>query len=259
MWDKNKNWMILSWLDGQPIKDIKSNHVKLLVEFILKIESLKYKKDAKKLNDASEAFFDINSHINCIKKRFLFVSSVLKELNFNDSNKNNFIMNFNEDIDNDIKRIYSKFTSSSLTTFFKEEISLDKKILSQSDIGFHNIFLSKSSKLQFFDFEYAGWDDSHKLIADLILQPDNPVTLKFIKEIEPLINKYIDSQRDIKRFILIMEIYRIKWILIIFNKLLKNQSNQNFFDNTLEKLDSYKITSNSRIKFCKEFLESKHI
>ena len=259
LWDRKKNWMILSWLEGQPIKNIESKHVKLLVEFILKIESLKYKKDAKKLNNASEAFFDINSHLNCIKKRFSLLSSYLKELNFDDSIKNKFFINFNEDINKDIIRIYSKFTSSSLTPFFKEKISLDKKILSQSDVGFHNVFLYKSSKLQFFDFEYAGWDDSHKLIADLILQPDKPVPLKFIKEIEPLINKYIYSQKDIKRFILIMEISRIKWLLIISNKILKNQSNQNIIDKTLEKLDSYQIISNTRIKFCKDFLESKHI
>ena len=137
----------MSWLEGQPIKHIESNHVKLLVEFILKIESLKYKKDAKKLNDASEAFFDINSHINCIKNRFSLLSSYFKELNFDDSIKNNFFLNFNEDLDNDIKRIYSKFTSSALTPFFKEKISLNKKILSQSDVGFHNIFLSRSSTL----------------------------------------------------------------------------------------------------------------
>ena len=55
-----------------------------------------------------------------------------------------------------------------------------------------------------------------------------------------------------------MEIYRIKRLLIIL-KIIKKPIKSKFIDKTLEKLDAYKIISNKRIKFCKEFLESKHI
>ena len=48
--------------------------------------------------------------------------------------------------------------------------SIQKKIISPSDIGFHNV-LKNQGKVNFIDFEYAGWDDPRKLLSDLVLQP----------------------------------------------------------------------------------------
>ena len=51
-------------------------------------------------------------------------------------------------------------------------------ILSPSDFGFHNI-LSHHNNLYYIDFEYAGWDDPYKLIADFILNPDYKIPIKY--------------------------------------------------------------------------------
>ena len=110
--------------------------------------------------------------------------------------------------------------------------------------------------MQFFDFEYAGWDDPHKLISDLILQPDNPVPLNFIKELDPLILKYVDSQIDKERILLLMSIYRIKWLLIIFNKVLKSDIYKINLDEISEKLITYSHHSNKRLELFKKFIES---
>ena len=259
LWDTNKNWMILSWLEGKKIEIIQPEHVKLLNDFILKTENLKYKKDAKKIQNASEACFDLNSHINCINKRFSFVNSFLKDFNSNESSKFEFFNNFINYIDYEINEIKSKFINSSSRSILGKELSIEKKILSQSDVGFHNIFLSKNSELQFFDFEYAGWDDPHKLIADLILQPDRPVPLDLIKELKPLFYKFINNKIDKERVYLVMQIYRIKWLLIIFNKIFKNNFNQINLDETTDKLIVYKKESNSRINIFKDFLESAYL
>ena len=55
-----------------------------------------------------------------------------------------------------------------------------EKIISPSDIGFHNI-LYKDNKLFFIDFEYAGWDDCFKMIADLVLQPEGCLDSEFFQ------------------------------------------------------------------------------
>ena len=46
------------------------------------------------------------------------------------------------------------------------------KIISPSDVGFHNI-ISQKDKLNFIDFENASWDDPYKLFEDLVIQPGN--------------------------------------------------------------------------------------
>jgi len=46
-----------------------------------------------------------------------------------------------------------------------------RQTLSPSDFGFHNALRSATGRLRFIDFEYFGWDDPVKLIADFLLHP----------------------------------------------------------------------------------------
>ena len=255
LWDKSKGWMILSWLEGKPIKIIKSEHIKLLVNFILELDNLKYKNEAKYLKNASEACFDINSHINSTRNRFLSIRIFLKDFNYPEVRHFNFFTKFIQYIDDEIKKIKSNYSNSSLNNELGKKLNQNKKILSQSDVGFHNIFLLNNSELQFFDFEYAGWDDPHKLISDLILQPDNNVPLNFLKNLQPLIIKYVENRTDIERILLVMSIYRIKWLLIIFNKVLKNDINKINLDEISKKLTIYRHESNNRLRLFKKFIE----
>ena len=48
------------------------------------------------------------------------------------------------------------------------------RCVSPSDFGFHNA-LRTPSGVKFLDFEFAGWDDPTKLVADFDLQPKVPV------------------------------------------------------------------------------------
>ena len=139
-WDKSKGWMILSWLEGRPLKIIKSEHIKLLVNFILELDNLKYKNDAKNLKNASEACFDIDSHINSTRERFLSIRIFLKDFNFSEVRHFNYFTKFIQYIDDEIKKIKSNYINSSLNQELSKKLNLNKKILSQSDVGFHNIF-----------------------------------------------------------------------------------------------------------------------
>ena len=56
----------------------------------------------------------------------------------------------------------------------------ENRIISQSDVGFHNMLVG-TNNVYFLDFEYSGWDDPGKLISDLLLQPDNNVPLKIFQ------------------------------------------------------------------------------
>ena len=91
-------------------------------------------------------------------------------------------------------------------------------ILSQSDIGFHNVIKSRG-KLYFFDFEYAGWDDPYKQYTDLVIQPENVLDLnqskKLLNRFALILNKEINLN-ILKEYIYL---YRLKWTIIILKKL----------------------------------------
>ena len=50
-----------------------------------------------------------------------------------------------------------------------------ERCVSPSDFGFHN-GIRTSTGVTFFDFEFAGWDDPAKAVADFDLQPKVPIT-----------------------------------------------------------------------------------
>jgi hypothetical protein len=51
------------------------------------------------------------------------------------------------------------------------EIPLSQWTLSPSDFGFHNALRGADGRLVFLDFEYFGWDDPAKTVADFCLHP----------------------------------------------------------------------------------------
>jgi len=49
-------------------------------------------------------------------------------------------------------------------------------VLSPSDFGFHNALRRPDGRLVFLDFEYFGWDDPVRLVADLLWHPGMAIT-----------------------------------------------------------------------------------
>lgn len=54
---------------------------------------------------------------------------------------------------------------------FDTKLPRSYRILSPSDFGFHNALRRHDGKLIFIDFEYFGWDDPVKLLADFVWHP----------------------------------------------------------------------------------------
>ena len=89
------------------------------------------------------------------------------------------------------------------------------KIISQSDIGFHNCALYKS-KIYFYDFEYAGIDHPIKMICDVYYQPEKKIEkmyiLKFISKLEKSFKFKLPNN-----FYIFEKLLKVKMMLIILN------------------------------------------
>lgn len=122
----------------------------------------------------------------------------------------------------------------------KEKLKLSKKIVSQSDIGFHNCALHEK-KVIFFDFEYAGLDNPIKLICDVYYQPEKRIEKKI------MINFLKNFQKEFKfqlpdNFYIFEKLYKAKMMLIILNIFLKSAK-------------KFRVKSSSRTNFKKLQLE----
>jgi hypothetical protein len=59
---------------------------------------------------------------------------------------------------------------------FAERLGPDRCALSPSDFGVHNALRRPNGRLAFVDFEYFGWDDPAKAVADVMLHPGMSLT-----------------------------------------------------------------------------------
>ncbi len=90
--------------------------------------------------------------------------------------------------------------------------------LSPSDFGFHNTLLHPSGRLQFIDFEYAGWDDPAKMLCDFFLHPGVPVDRAW-KELfwQEIAAMPVDLSQAAERARLLFPLLGLRWCCIMLN------------------------------------------
>ena len=96
-----------------------------------------------------------------------------------------------------------------------DQISEHHCRVSPSDFGFHNAIKMQSPV--FIDFEFAGWDDPQKTIADIFLQPRVPPDADFLSCFEPIYGPMACDDKQLYRFSLLFSILKIKWLTIILS------------------------------------------
>jgi hypothetical protein len=103
---------------------------------------------------------------------------------------------------------------------FDRDLDPGDRTLSPSDFGFHNA-LRRNGTLVFLDFEYFGWDDPAKLVADLLLHPGMalPAGLR-LRLAEGILAGFQDQPWLRDRARLAFPLFGIKWCLILLNEFL---------------------------------------
>jgi hypothetical protein len=100
-------------------------------------------------------------------------------------------------------------------------LAQSERWLSVSDIGFHNVLRSNAGAIRLFDFEYAGWDDPAKTIADLFGRPEVPVPMAFFKStLNAVASDFVCPERVQFRARLLLPLHRLKWCCIVLNEFL---------------------------------------
>lgn len=86
-----------------------------------------------------------------------------------------------------------------------------ERCISPSDFGFHNAIRTPTG-VKFFDFEFAGWDDPVKAVADFDLQPRVPLRLRarVLSKALPQWSKGLAGRYDA-----LFPILKLKWACII--------------------------------------------
>ena len=104
---------------------------------------------------------------------------------------------------------------------FSQVLPCAERCLSPSDFGFHNSLRQADGSLRFLDFEYAGWDDPAKTLADFRNQPDLLLPA-------PLADRFLSRSLEflpapvalVRRLQFLDPLYQLKWACICLNPFL---------------------------------------
>tara|TARA_B100000745_G_C20153752_1_gene395422 strand:- start:1422 stop:2411 length:990 start_codon:yes stop_codon:yes gene_type:complete len=208
--DERHRFAVYELLPGNkvPAEGVTDSHIKQYFDLFRSLKRLSRTDSTPQFRSAKEACFDIQSHIELIDKRFI----TLRETPWKNV------------------AIYCNERIAPLWNILKKRLQVrqpcnhlvmpHERILSPSDVGFHNTLEGDSGLLHFFDFEYFGWDDPIKFLADFTLQPqyDLPIT-KLIPHLQRLL---ADETNGKIRYLNMLQLLNIKWSLIFLNPALRD-------------------------------------
>jgi len=186
------------------------------------------KYEFRKINSQKKFFFELLKFLVKINKVKNYKIHAKERLKSYKDLKRQVLTRYNKFKKINFEKCYLK-KSDQINFFLKDiidkspkdiKLEISKKIISQSDIGFHNCALHKK-KVFFYDFEYSGLDNPIKLICDVYYQPEKKISkkmmIKFVKEFQKEFNFKLPDN-----FYIFEKLYRAKMIMIILNIFFKN-------------------------------------
>ena len=229
------NISAFTWIDGTEPKRLSQYHINQAIKFLKKLKkiSLRNSFKNKKASEACLSYIELKRQISH------------KTVNLLNKNKNEkSLIKF---ISEKLSPISEEFIQKGKIIWPKESRTLNlkrkKRILSPSDFGFHNSLITKDKKLYFIDFDYFGWDDPVKLVADFYWHPGMNLNSS-LKKLWLDKAKKIFKDDDIffnERLKAALPLYGIRWILIILNIFDDNVASRRLHANKISKTELKEI------------------
>lgn len=189
------------------------------VGFLAKLEQVKTAPGSETLAGASEACFSIEAIIANLHARM----NRLLQVGADQTCGPELESFFQKDLLPGLKAVVSWCESKAMAA----EIDPDKQIpraqrtLSPSDFGFHNAVRRPDGRLAYVDFEYFGWDDPAKMIADVLLHPGMALDVKLKRRFATgMLSQLTDIPSLARRVEMVYPLFAIKWCLILLNEFL---------------------------------------
>jgi hypothetical protein len=100
----------------------------------------------------------------------------------------------------------------------------NRRMLSPSDFGFHNAIRRPDGTLVFVDFEYFGWDDPAKTVADFLLHPRERCSHELKQRfVTGMLRQFAHDPFFRTRVELLYPLFAVKWSMILLNEFLPDQ------------------------------------
>jgi hypothetical protein len=221
---------LYEYIEGRAlaIDEIGAKEVDQAAEFFASLNRQELDETAAVLGTASEAYFTIEDHLNCIQRRVQRLRRLSRESRLDHLAADWLESKLAPAWHRARKEAERQAAASGLSLV--EPLELADRCISPSDFGFHNAILGADGRLRFIDFEYAGWDDPAKTVCDFLCQPRLPVPEEFAERFtNAVLAECSAAELHRRRIAVLLPVYRLKWCCIMMNEFLPIGSRRRSF------------------------------
>jgi len=214
--DQRLGVSLLGWIEGEPIgKAINEEEIGAAARFLFEINE-PAGAGAEVPFEASEACFSTADHLELLQRRISKLSDATSET----SALADFIQSNLSPFAGQIRRALQADDRSEFRT------TGWRRILSPGDFGLHNAMRERRGRVVFFDFEYSGWDDPVKTVADVFLQPEKPVDWKFLPSFCAQLHAWPGLEERVRLW---LPFFAAKWAVILLGPAAKDAAQRRKF------------------------------
>lgn len=208
--------LAMEWIDGEIPANYGADEIRQAVDFIAAIVSLNHETDAKNLPQAAEACLSLSIIIQQVSLRLQRLqAAAANEPELKTFLSNEFIPTFSRCQQLAIAGYQADGMSPD------DELPEEKRSLIPADFGFHNAMRDAHGRLHFFDFDYFGWDDPVKLLADILWHPKMQFSSEQAQQfIDGIAAVYQHDHTFLPRFQHTLALFGLRWTLIFLNEFL---------------------------------------
>ncbi len=197
-----------SWLEGEVIREVSLHDIDMLVDFAADLHALSTGPLVRGLRDAAEACLSEQAVLDQIQLRLDRLTAI---------GDTPLLSEF----------LHVRFAPVLAAQRARIGRSLVRRhasvmrTLSPSDFGFHNALRMPSGALAFLDFEYFGWDDPVKLVADVCWHPGMTLAPDLCERfVAGCREVYRDDAAFEQRLRAAFGLFGLRWCLIVLNEFL---------------------------------------
>ena len=169
IWDRAGKVVLLEYIEGCPLSSDEATEADMeaMAGFLVRLKSLADRTPYEDFHPASEAWFSAAAGERNILERLMHLEAVEGD----GPVFKKFRRFLKEQLRPALEDIVGRISRDVAGNGYEEELAHSARTLSPSDFGLHNSLRRPDGNLSFLDFEYFGWDDPAKMIADFLLHP----------------------------------------------------------------------------------------
>lgn len=215
--DRARSCAVYEWIDGVAPGPAGEADIGQMAEFFARLQNIRNRAGASAIGPASAACFSPKMVAEQVKDRLGRLTTAISS--------GTAVAGFVADslkpaADDAQERLRADCDKAGIA--FADRLPPEARTLSPSDFGLHNALRRPDGRLAFVDFEYFGWDDPAKAIADVMLHPGMSLTEELGRRYRARVEQALQPSDPMlpHRLDLYFPSMVVLWCLILLNEFL---------------------------------------